>query len=359
MNETLGCLTEMKEAIEILRLRLESKLCCCRQGNGERCKNRGKTEKLGFCGTHSKKADILFELTLSEISLELGVQNLSTADLFNHLSANRSEYENALLRVESEMTHNFEDVRIGAEDLKEALLVTEAQLIQAKKLWSKCKGTLESKFFQIIEEEIKARIEPYRGELTMTGPNCLKILKNVDKLLTLVEDQSDFQSWKLFFHQFNLIAGFLMSTQPLRSIDLYQSEHEMLEGPVVMDEDISPLLNDLDFITILCREHGDLYPLVMAKTQTPKHHFLIYHVPQFLARTLSVGMLSEQACERSHAGFNSLNRKLKPMNVRDKMERRFKERIHQSSYPPKNSHSVSLHLQRSSDFIRFPKEKEK
>ena len=59
----------------------------------------------------------------------------------------------------------------------------------------------------------------------------------------------------------------------------------------------------------LATELGRYYPTSYpTRTITPKLHTLIYHIPEFVERHRTVGLLSEHCIEATHAEFNRHDR---------------------------------------------------
>ena len=67
------------------------------------------------------------------------------------------------------------------------------------------------------------------------------------------------------------------------------------------------LTSDLEFLQDHCHFHGNLFAFAFPDTPPPKHHFAVFHVPQFAALYGSLGMFAEQGMERSHSTSNTLN----------------------------------------------------
>jgi hypothetical protein len=187
------------------------------------------------------------------------------------------------------------------------------------------RGWKESEVHRIIHEVIKARVEAYRGDFTMTGPNCLKVLERVDLLVELLEDHEIKEKFKTFFSQFLLLISLLFSTSPLRCIDWEEEEWVYLNGPFDNNSTTSPLTSDLHFLRELCIQHGNLLPELTERKPTPKHHILVHHTPIFASEWLSVGQFSEQNLERCHAALNKLKRRFAGLKEDHGFETRFRQ----------------------------------
>jgi len=161
----------------------------------------------------------------------------------------------------------------------------------------------------------------------LNGPACLKLLDNIDSILWLAQEEEK-EKYQTLFYQFNAIIGFLLTTKPLRSVDLSEQEYSILYGPVVLDQFMNPLRSDENQLEALCHEHGSFYAKAFRKLQIPKHHIMVCHIPQFVKLHGSIGLFSEQGIERIHSSFNSLNRRFRTItNKEQRVRLRFRESV--------------------------------
>lgn len=236
------------------------------------------------------------------------------------------------------------------EELKgllEAKKKLEEKEVGVREQLLKSKGPKEASLFTLLAN-LQVRTEPFHGELTLNGPNCLKFLRQSSELGTILAEVKLKDEYLELFSTLNVLAGYLLSTSPLRMYDLLPEEWILLHGPLDEGED-SPYTSDLCYLKLLCEDLGNYFGACFGDTiPTPKHHFAVFHVPQFASRWGSVGMFSEQAVERSHATTNTINRKLRPMaNAEHKTTRRFMDLIGKSSTRAKGKEMTDVHFRKS------------
>jgi hypothetical protein len=172
-------------------------------------------------------------------------------------------------------------------------------------------------------------VEPFYGDFSMNGPSCLKFIEHFPKFASLLDDDDDDDddnckdSFVMLFQSLDVLVGYLFTTTPLRVEPLSISEWTFIHGPL---SDECALESDTDFFQQQCHQHGDLFSFAFSDTPPPKHHFLVFHAPQFAGRFGCIGMFSEQGMERSHSAGKDLNRKLRPMSDQTmKMKRKMVE----------------------------------
>jgi len=333
-------LKEAREELEMVRegckvcalmrekLTLAVQKCCVAMKGDKHCNNPGKAEYHLFCGHHKQRADPIFQKTVGAAlsrggveadTVKEGLLQTNTADKKLRLTQALKEEEDALKELE-----RLALVRISG--LEEEVEKAERRGKSAKEDMSKVKGHRESTLFRVIREDIKAKIEPFHGELTMAGPSCLKVLENAQKLLDIVADEPELvEKYGPLFTTLHTISGLILKATPLRGIDLHPLEAELLlQGEELLE-------NDIDHLEKLCHQLGDHYGYHFHKKPIPKQHILVYHVPQFARRYWSVGMFSEQAIEHHHAKGNTINRRLRCFRPHLALERKFKDLMLQAA----------------------------
>ena len=120
----------------------------------------------------------------------------------------------------------------------------------------------------------------------MNGPSCLKLLEKFPLIANLSDDKEEEEKFTFLFDSLNIIVGFIFSISPLRFLDLDQREWEFLHGPL---SNPGMLESDLQFLKSICHQHGNYFRVAFQGIPTPKHHFLVFHVPQFVELFGSVG----------------------------------------------------------------------
>ena len=263
--------------------------CAFPLAKGSLCAARGKSRH-GFCGHHQKVEQNADFQTAAGLAAELTTEDLAS---------NKEDMQKE--RDKMERLRNTGRSKI--ESTKKAIDELECKA-------AKLRGGRETAMFAKMTE-LGIRLEPYQGDMTMNGPNSLKFIRHFEELATLLEDGDMKENLVALFASLQVIVIHMFTTAPLRVIPLTEQEWEFLEGP--LDKNTEMLTSDLEFLQDHCHFHGNLFAFAFPDIPPPKHHFAVFHVPQFAALYGSLGMFAEQGMERSHSTSNTLNRKLRPI----------------------------------------------
>lgn len=83
---------------------------------------------------------------------------------------------------------------------------------------------------------------------------------------------------------------------------LAKIERLMSKTDLLSDDEVSDLINN-------CKSFGIMFATHFSESSvTPKIHILVHHVPEFVARFRTIGKLSEQGVEATHARMNKVGR---------------------------------------------------
>jgi len=223
------------------------------------------------------------------------------------------------------------------EEEKQLKKENEANKKEAKK----SKGEREALLFDTLSE-LKAN-PTHHGELSFTGNNCWRVLRNRKELLGalfLEEEKERKDVWEGLFEKLAVVGEILYRVPPFLAVPLKREEIEIIEGneqeqegkdqeeeqqeeeenqlqeEEVQEEELQEEgyqseeeddtdISELDAAILAIEELHDYYLAHFEKDPIPKQHFLVSHATSFLLRNLSLGMFAEQGVESVHSTFNT------------------------------------------------------
>lgn len=146
----------------------------------------------------------------------------------------------------------------------------------------KSRGSLEKALNEKLENDLKVKRQAYHSQC-FVGNHCKIILNKIDILLAVLPD-GNFK---------NDMAGLF---RRLRSI------FALFKAEFLSDSEVHALC-------VRCWELGTWFPKKFPKeTISPKMHMLICHIPEFVQKWRTVGLLSEHGLESIHKDINSIER---------------------------------------------------
>ncbi len=182
-----------------------------------------------------------------------------------------SELRERKVSTENELEQAKEILKAATSKLKEVYKEVEAHT-----------GPIEKKLLQNLDD-IGVQRQAYHSH-SFVGNHCVKILKNISKIIVDDLSREDSDKFEQLFTKFRDIYS-------LASLNRFLTEEEIID------------------LCKKCYQFGEWFPQTFPdESITIKLHHLIFHVPEFAKRWKTVGLFSEQDAESIHAKCNSLHR---------------------------------------------------
>lgn len=199
-SEDATKIEKIKGMLTVLARKKDNDLCQMTTAKGESCSNKGKACYGQFCGTH--KTVFTSESYLIARSGNMSLDEIEKEGMFNQLK----QYE--LEKKEKELTKKLEEL---------------------KKVAAQYKGDKESRFFEILNQDIKA-FHTHLGDLSFNGENCKKILRNREKILEVFEEDEEHlkQKWRELLNRLAKVVEILSRISPFESIGLFHQEQKLI-----------------------------------------------------------------------------------------------------------------------------------
>lgn len=186
------------------------------------------------------------------------------------------------LLKENEMKHaksSYDKAKSSLDSIYEKVLAT--------------RGPVEMRLNEILEKDVGVVKQAYHSQC-FVGNHCKIILKEIDKLLVVIEDEGMKQKLGKLF-------------KSLREIFLF------FEARFLSADEVKELCS-------LCWNLGQWFPVEFPEERIPpKLHFLIAHIPECAMAWGAIGLLGEHRLESVHATFNAEERVY--TCIREKRER--------------------------------------
>ena len=332
VEEDIMLIKEFQEEVKLTRSNCENLLkkleannlnCYAQFESGKKadtvCTAAGKIEHGFLCGKHKgkdgKKGDEMLDLLNHISECVAKIEKVEITSNFTVLMREKKQttiqaIQTLSLQNEKEDKELEQLVKQKGEELKGK----KVELEIAEKELKKLKGKREERVWEIFEIQ-GIRFQPLYGEFTMTGGACKKLLEGSDKLVEVLDDKPELkQKFQQLFSKFREIRNLLYRIEPFSIITPSSLEIGIIEGA-----------NEVEKVKEICFSFGNFYCEHFEKTPIPKHHFLVFHVPSFISKYLSIGMFAEQGIESLHGVLNALERKLAPLPIKERILRKIQE----------------------------------
>ena len=98
-----------------------------------------------------------------------------------------------------------------------------------KKTLAGLRGASELELFRILEEDIKVKFTHRGGDFAMGGNDCRKVLKNHEKLVTILESDNDQERFSGLFARLEASVDILYEIEPLQVVNFTVEEARLSE----------------------------------------------------------------------------------------------------------------------------------